>query len=428
MALLYRVPCNSVGAWSNVSNGTVYCPIGNSVYNSGQLSSTFSIAKITQRTAGYYNYLHIRVITNSSSADTVFAVYKNGVQTSLSVTVPAGATGAFINNTEWVSVADGDDIAYGAVKGDTGVFNTIFRCVDFLAAQATYKVLSGGSGNLSAGTDKLFKVGGIMNSKAIQGYPLDYISMCVAPCDMVAKNLYTNVSSGSYTVTSSVSVGKNAAAGALSVSFPTGSVVGVREDTTNTVSYSQGDTIHMFQTISGGSGSMVFRIISFDLVGTSPNIAPEVTANLGSQVANASNVFLAGICSQFLSNGSAAATRVVTMNAETVVSNLFGCTSANTSTTSDYLHRLRKAGTTDTALALTVPTGTTGIFSETATSVTYAVGEQMDWRSSFVSAPNGAIVIPSLSFQMTITGEPDPFEIPANDVNFYSIFKRRRRP
>lgn len=61
---------------------------------------------------GHVRDLNVRVRTNTSNASSVFTLYKNGVATALTVTIPAGTTGLFSDTTHQVTIAPTDQLHY----------------------------------------------------------------------------------------------------------------------------------------------------------------------------------------------------------------------------------------------------------------------------------------------------------------------------
>jgi hypothetical protein len=77
-------------------------------------------SKYRIETATTLSHLRVVVGDNTIDADTTYTLRKNGVNTELTVTVPANTTGAFEDTTHTVDFAPGDYLSYQAVAGSSG--------------------------------------------------------------------------------------------------------------------------------------------------------------------------------------------------------------------------------------------------------------------------------------------------------------------
>lgn len=104
------------------SNAATPASITGDVYNGhpGLLSSyatTRTNAVTRFRYSATLSDLMVHFSTNSSVIDHVFAINKNGSDTGITVTVPAGSTGRYTDLVNTITVADGDDIALHHISG-----------------------------------------------------------------------------------------------------------------------------------------------------------------------------------------------------------------------------------------------------------------------------------------------------------------------
>ena len=84
------------------------------------LGSTEAPKQIPFRDAGVISKLGLRVLTNTTSTNTIVRLRKNGVNGNQSITISGGQTGEIIDNTNTDSVAAGDKIAIQIVTPNTG--------------------------------------------------------------------------------------------------------------------------------------------------------------------------------------------------------------------------------------------------------------------------------------------------------------------
>ena len=91
------------------------CPFGNN-----NISATQTITQFVVPTAGTIGNLRINVTSNASTASVTVTVNKNSSNQTLQITISAGATGVFTDNTHTVSVAAGDLIQWEFSQATTG--------------------------------------------------------------------------------------------------------------------------------------------------------------------------------------------------------------------------------------------------------------------------------------------------------------------
>lgn len=68
--------------------------------------------------------LSIKVRTNTTNSDTVITLRKNGVDTNLSITIPAGQTGVFNDDVDVISFSASDEANFKIIAGG-GILTTI---------------------------------------------------------------------------------------------------------------------------------------------------------------------------------------------------------------------------------------------------------------------------------------------------------------
>lgn len=106
------------------SNTATPASITGDVYN-GHPGLLYSYATTRTNAVTRFRYnatlsdFMVHFSANSSAIDHVFAINKNGSDTGVTITVPAGSTGRYTDLVNTVSVANGDDIALHHISGTT---------------------------------------------------------------------------------------------------------------------------------------------------------------------------------------------------------------------------------------------------------------------------------------------------------------------
>ena len=85
-------------------------------------------SKYKIETATTLSYFRVVVGENTIDADTTYMLRKNGMDTELTVTVPANETGAFEDTSHTVDFIPGDYLSYQAVAGSSGGTNARIYC------------------------------------------------------------------------------------------------------------------------------------------------------------------------------------------------------------------------------------------------------------------------------------------------------------
>jgi hypothetical protein len=197
------------------------------------------------------------------------------------------------------------------------------------------------------------------------------------------KNLFLFIRVNTRTTTSTIRNRINGADGNLIVSIPA-STTGVLEDTTNSDSVADGDLLNYSLTTGTGTGNLNITICTTDLETTNDKFAL-----IGGVAAGNS---LTGVTRFFSPNGTA----VFSVESQASIQVPFACTvrnlgvdvSTNAATASSTVDvRINSASS---AVTLSVPAGSTGIFEDTTNSASVAANDTLSIR--VVSGTGGAIV------------------------------------
>jgi hypothetical protein len=204
-----------------VGSATVYIPLVGTGNNSSTWANTTEARSISHAmAAGTISRLRINVVTNTATYSSTCTVRKNGVDTSLALTIPASTTGVFVNTADSVSVIAGDTtvlkVASGAGSGNAYMssVNTLLVLDDDDAFQSGQGSTGVNSFGLTAGGTHYWSIGPNLSVSATDSlqHRLDFDTV------LTAIGVYVDVAIGAWTFTSRV----NGSAGTVSVSLPGG--------------------------------------------------------------------------------------------------------------------------------------------------------------------------------------------------------------
>lgn len=187
-------------------------------------------------------------------------------------------------------------------------------------------------------------------------------------------NLYVRITANAANTAADIIVRKNQADTTLTVSIGIGAT-GVFEDTTHTVSVADGDEL-CYKNLNPGAGTYTMSVLSVVFDATTGCEARHTVE--GYSITTASSTLYIQI------SGDRSGTTGTESNVETTLKKpvtakngfVFIASNARTTTTT---WTLRKS-LADTAVVLTVGAGATGIFEDTANSISYAVDDEIDWK------------------------------------------------
>ena len=216
--------------------------------------------------------------------------------------------------------------------------------------------------------------------------------------------LYVRVIANTTTLASTLTVRKNGADDAITITIPA-ATTGVFEDISNIVTIADGDEL-CYKTVSGGTGVVTFSLMSllFDEAANTVTITKQIAMGSAATTSNTT---------QFMQiSGDRSGTSAVEANMETrmkqagVFKNAWLYVSANAKTTSTPV-TFRK-NRTDTAITWTIPAGTTGIYEDTTNPISVTAEDEVDWKIVYaLDAANITIENIAIDFE-----NPDGYHFP----------------
>ena len=87
--------------------------------------------QLPYRTPGTFSKLYVRIPTNTTTADSILVVRKNGADTALTITIPAGTATVVEDIIHDVTIAAGDKLCFKSVSGGTGTLSFSIMSVIF---------------------------------------------------------------------------------------------------------------------------------------------------------------------------------------------------------------------------------------------------------------------------------------------------------
>lgn len=143
VAVFASTALGSTGAVTSTS-GTNFVPFG----DHGNPYSTEANSVMPLRAPGSVNRLRIIVTSNTKTVDTHVYLRKNGADSALAVTIPAGFVGVIADNSHSVAVTSGDTInlRYDGVGG-TGALQWSFAAVRFTGSGKKWDCFARGDTN-----------------------------------------------------------------------------------------------------------------------------------------------------------------------------------------------------------------------------------------------------------------------------------------
>jgi hypothetical protein len=216
-------------------------------------------SKYRIETATTLSHFRLVVGSNNIDADTTYTVRKNGVNTALTITVPAKATGAFEDTTHAVAFAPGDYLSYQAVSGSSGGADTrIYNCLIQVKSSSTSRQVGFGlvtpHSHQSPGTVCYYPIEG-GNRTEPPGEQNEADVQVAAQVDNTIKNLgvsvYSNTLNGKATFTLRV----NGRDTDLAVIVPPGQI-GFYQNLKEKIHVSPSDMIDWKVKTGGTSGSI----------------------------------------------------------------------------------------------------------------------------------------------------------------------------
>jgi len=218
-------------------------------------TSTETNTKFISRVSGTIDKFRVYLTTAAASARDVF-LRKNGADTTLTVTIGAGLSGAFTDYVNSVAIVSGDELNY---RG-TGVSGSVYTINYAVRFNSDYRFLinSGSSfGTLNNVTCYLAPEG---NNYAFNTRTTEAYEQFRVPADMTVKNLFVRAYANTHDVDDVIRTRVNGANGNCSVTIGAG-LTGTFEDLVNSDSLSADDLFCYQGVFANGTNQPYTNII-----------------------------------------------------------------------------------------------------------------------------------------------------------------------
>lgn len=402
------VKCLYINAYTNpvatTANITTYFnPVGGI---STQSTSVETDAQLNIKTAGTFSKLQVRVGSNTVAGNTTFRVRKNAAFANQTITVGSSATGLFedTTNTDVVAVNDLISIEQDPVPM-TGVqsiyvFAMLFDTTTPITSTVTRMAYTSSAGSTSltgASTTYYLPIHGQFTSTGGVN-TTEATIVTVQRFAATFKNLAINVKTNARTATT-VRFRKNTANGLMSITI-TASGTGIFEDTTNTDSVVDTDTVDYSITNGTGTSAVTYTMIAVDFVTTTnPGVSQYAMSVVTSQAYGPGARYCC-IAGRFDMGTAETIGTQVKAQAAFTFKKLSVLVNSNTlSGASTFAFRVNAV---DSTLSASIPATLSGTFTDLTDNVTVAAADLLNFRLN--AGAGSTIGISSVNIFADITG------------------------
>jgi hypothetical protein len=342
--------------------------------SSMQTSPTETSREVTWRTPGTISKLYFRIVVNSSTAPSTLRLRKNGADSGMGQSIPAGTTGFFEDTVNTVTVSAGDKLAYQLICGAGGAISCSLISVIFDAStNCVNRLVCEGYGvNTASVTHFLPIVGDRSGTTAVEANTENIIKI-----SGIIKNAFLNVATNARTTNTIYTLRKNGVDTAITFTY--GNLeTGIKEDTTNLVSVVPNDKLAWSITTGAGTQTSTFQTIALDFETTTG----ESWISAGSAGASADTVVLEPVTTTYAIGGGMFPSTTESqhqMKAREAFTfkNLIVYVAINTIDAA-CTFSLRKNGVN--AMSVTIGPNATGYLANTSDTVVVAEGDLINYR------------------------------------------------
>jgi hypothetical protein len=349
------------------SVGSNYVSLGSGAYQA-QVQTT-DVARTKFRTAGTFRDLRVRVLSNLRTSATDVRTYKNGVDGTLQVRVPALTTGNYSDPTHTDTVAVGDVWSYRIQRFASGALTfgpRDIRVTWSTASGATHLVAhhNGGTGSATS----FIAITGSHNTSTTASATETHVQHKLPIAGTLqhpSLDVVTNTRNGALTYT----LRKNAADTAVVISV-TAATTGLFEDASNSAAVVATDLVCWSRAVGGASGAAAINSHGITFV---PTTADEWWAGgIGASTGNGTLAFAQTAYFAPIGQAESNATEAERQNEVGLdgTSLLSLTTQISSTPNAASTMTLRKNGV-DTAIAVSIPQATSGWVTTSGGPVTY---------------------------------------------------------
>lgn len=404
-AVIQNAASTAVASTANTTQ--VWFPLGQV-----NVDTTETNTQITFRSAGVISNFFVNLSANNIGAtpSVIITLRIGAANGNESVSPGLAASGVFEDTTNTDTVTSGNLIDVQSVpQKTTGTFSMAETAHHFSANSNTVSRLTC-TAPLSVSTSavtRFFQFHGILSDTATEAN-----TNCRMRKAGTLKNLAVNVTTNTRSTTSTYQSRVGGANGNLVVTYLT-NITGVHEDTSNTDTVTVGQDWNWTLVYGTGATAFVTQSIAVDFISTANNGEYIVGRSGGVVYAALINSFDAisgGLKSNTLEN----LTEVVPRNTITYLE-LAVLVRANAATSNSTV-TLRDAGA-NTSLVATITATNTGVFLDSADTVTPPIGDNIDYNT--INGGGGSFTIGNIELSSVFTSAVVGF---ARSFNATSLF------
>lgn len=220
--------------------------------------TNISRARVRVRDSLSIERLFVRVSANSLTAASTVVLRVVITDTSLSVTIPAGLTGVFRNDTNTVSTVANNVNVTRVITGATGGSIT-YRLISYLYTNASTQrifITTHGAPGITwpSGITEFTSIEGVMGRDTSDSV-VQYTFRALNGVGTTLTNMRVRIEGNAIPNASTLTIRRNGANGALSVNIPA-NLSGDFDDTTNSETYAGGDEANYQLATGAGGGSL----------------------------------------------------------------------------------------------------------------------------------------------------------------------------
>lgn len=333
--------------------------------------------------------LFVRVVANTLTNACTVRTRVNGANGNQSVSIGAGATGAFQDGVNSDNLVSGDLFDYQSVApiGGVDIEFTIMSLVLHTATNTTPIIGGRSSGGISANLTNYAPIGGSQDESTPES-KAHYIFRVAA----TLSNLYAYVSNNNLTAATTVTLRVNSADGNQSITIPA-ATTGAFEDAVNTDNIASGDDVN-YKIVTGAGTTILIEFYELksnsagcQVVAAKPTASQQFSGTTQYSVIEDRTPCLSGVeanC-QVITEVAFSATNLLVVVA--------GNSLDATTTVS-----LRQNGA-NSALLVSIGPGASGDFEDSDT-VAVAVNDLLDFMCDASASTAGAILYLILGFEL----------------------------
>lgn len=374
-------------------------------YASALPDSTESNREITYRAAGTVSKLYVRVISNGTSSNSTLTLRKNGSDTALTVTITAGTNAVFEDTSNSVSVAAGDKLCWKSISGGTGTLTfAIISAIYDSTTNCTARYVTEGYGVATASATQFLPVCGNRSGTTTSEANVENTIKTAGS----VKNAFVYVSANARTTNTTITLRKNRAD--TSIIFTYGNLeTGIKEDTSNTVSFAADDELDWEITTSTGTQTLTLQCAVCDYETTTDNGV--LTRGAVGSTADYSFVTGAGGLTWYYPLGAGTIESITTeadaqMKARETfdMTNLIAYTNSNSIAGNTIL--CLRTNASDSSLTLTIGSSATGFFADTTHTVTLTAATDLINFKITTAITSGTLSLRQTGITTKLTGGP----------------------